>query len=144
MGKPTSSPHDWKEWRRLRAWELKQQGWLQRDIAEALGASKGAVSRWLRTAARQGLDALLSRPSPGAPPKLTPEQKRRIPDLLWHGAEAYGFRGDVWICARIAWVIEHEFGVSYHQGHVARLLPERNWTPQGPITRSPRRDGAAI
>jgi hypothetical protein len=28
---------DWREWRRLRAWELKQQGWQQRAIARALG-----------------------------------------------------------------------------------------------------------
>src|SRR5262245_21396805 len=111
MGKAISSPHDWKEWRRLRAWELKQQGWAQQAIAEALGASKGAVSRWLGAAEQQVVDALLSHPSPGAPPKLTPAQKHRIPDLLWHGAEAYGFRGDIWTCARIGWVIEQEFGV---------------------------------
>jgi len=46
--------------------------------------------------------------------------------------------------ARIAWVIEQEFGVSYHKGHVARLLQELNWTPQVPITRAIQRDEAAI
>jgi transcriptional regulator with XRE-family HTH domain len=35
---------DWREGRRLRAFELKQQGWSQQRIAEALGVSKGAVS----------------------------------------------------------------------------------------------------
>ena len=35
---------DWREGRRLRAFELKQQGWPQQRIAEALGVSKGAVS----------------------------------------------------------------------------------------------------
>ncbi len=29
---------DWREGRRRRAWELKEQGWKQRDIAAALGA----------------------------------------------------------------------------------------------------------
>jgi hypothetical protein len=33
-------PDDWREWRRLRAWPLKQQGWYQRDIAQALGVSE--------------------------------------------------------------------------------------------------------
>jgi transposase len=144
MGKTTPSPHDWKEWRRLRAWELQQQGWRQQDIAEALDASQGAVSHWLRTAAREGRDALRSHPGPGAPPKLTPEQKRLIPDFLWHGAEAYGFHGDVWTCARIGWVIEQEFGVSYHKGHVARLLQDLGWTPQVPVTRALQRDEAVI
>src|SRR5215210_7475299 len=34
---------DWREGRRLRAFELKQQGWSQQRISEALGVSKGAV-----------------------------------------------------------------------------------------------------
>jgi transposase len=144
MGKTISSPHDWKEWRRLRAWELQRQGWPQHDIAEALGVSKSAVSHWLAIAQRQGIDALLSHPSPGPPPKLTPQQKRCIPDFLSHGAEAYGFRGDVWTCGRIAWVIEQEFGVGYHKGHVARLLQDLGWTPQVPLARAIQRDEAAI
>src|SRR5713226_3777783 len=34
----------WREYRREQAWKLKQQGWKQKDIARALGASQGAVS----------------------------------------------------------------------------------------------------
>jgi transposase len=34
---------DWREGRRLGAFELKQQGWSQQQIAEALGVSRGAV-----------------------------------------------------------------------------------------------------
>ena len=34
-----------------------------------------------------------------------------------------------WTCARVAKVIEEEFGVAYHKGHVARLLKELHWTP---------------
>ena len=36
----------WMEARRLRAWELLQKGWKQIEVAEALGVSRGAVSRW--------------------------------------------------------------------------------------------------
>jgi transposase len=144
MGTSTPSPHDWKEWRRLRAWELKEQGWSQHDIAVALGASKGAVSRWIHVAEDAGADALRSHTSPGHPPKLTLAQKRQIPEFLWHGAEAYGFRGDVWTCSRVARVIEWEFGISYHKDHVSRLFKELGWTPQIPITRAVQRDEAAI
>jgi hypothetical protein len=38
------TPPNWKEARRLQAWRLKQRGWPQRQIAEALGVSEGAVS----------------------------------------------------------------------------------------------------
>jgi len=138
------APGDWREWRRFRALQLKQQGWYQRHIAAALGVSEDAVSRWLLRARDGGPDALRSRTSPGRPPKLSAAQKRLIPDFLWHGAEAYGFRGEVWTCARVAQVIEEEFGVRYHKGHVGRLLAELHWTPQVPIRRAIQRDEEAI
>jgi predicted transcriptional regulator len=46
MGAPQKQ--DWREARRYRAWELKQQGWKQKDIAQALGVSEAAVSQWLK------------------------------------------------------------------------------------------------
>jgi transposase len=138
------APGDWREWRRLRALQLKEQGWFQRHIATALGVTEGAVSRWIVRARNGGPEALRSRTSPGRPPKLSAAQKRLIPEFLWHGAEAYGFRGEVWTCARIAQVIAEEFGVRYHKDHVGRLLQELHWTPQVPIRRAIQRDEDAI
>ena len=138
------TPHDWREWRRLRAWKLKQHGWAQHDIADALDVSAAAVSQWMHKAHGSGVQALHAHTSPGHPTKLTPAQKRLIPDVLWHGAEAYGFRGDVWTCIRVAHAIEWEFGVHYHKDHVSRLLKELGWTPQIPITRAVQRDEEAI
>src|SRR4051812_44134088 len=106
-----SEYRDWKEWRRLRGVGLKREGWVQREIAKARGVSAPAVSHWLDVAGRDGVDALRSRPAAGRVPRLTAGQKHLIPEFLWHGPEAYGFRGQVWTCARIALVIEEEFGV---------------------------------
>ena len=136
-------PHDWRECRRLRALYLFQHGWKERDIVEALGASKGAVSQWLTAAREEGRKALYSQPH-GTHAKLTDEQKRLIPDFLWHGPEAYGFRGETWTCPRVVAVLAREFGVTYHRDHVSRILKELGWTPQVPITRAIRRDEAAI
>ena len=46
------TPPGWREARRFRAFELKQDGWKQIDIAEALGVSEGAVSQWMKKALR--------------------------------------------------------------------------------------------
>ena len=137
-------PADWKEWRRIRALELYHENWMQVDIAAALDVSQAAVSQWLSLAGHGGPEALRSRTGHGRPPKLTPAEMSQIPEFLWHGAEAYGFRGDVWTCGRIAEVLREELGVVYHPGHVSRLLKQLGWTPQLPITRAIQRDEQAI
>lgn len=135
---------DFREWRRFQALRLKNDGWRRIDVAEALGVTERSVNRWFTIARDHGSDALLSVPIPGRPPELSPRQLRHIPELLWHGAEAWGFRGEAWTCGRIAAVIELEFGVRYDKGHVSRLLKRLRWTPQMPIERATQRDERAI
>jgi transposase len=136
--------HDWKEGRRLRAWERWPQGGKQKDSASALGLSKGAVSHWLRRAKAQGKEALYRHPAPGAQPKLSPEQLGQLPSLLNRGAEAFGFRGQVWTAQRVAEVIKRQYGVSYHPGHCSRLLERLKYSVQKPVQRASQRDEAAI
>jgi len=135
---------DWREGRRLRAWELKQEGWSQQRIAEALGVSKGAVSQWMKRGREGGVQALKRRPAPGAPPRLSKEQRAKVPELLEWGAQAYGFRGEVWTCGRVAEVIRREFGVVYHPAHVSRLLKALRQSLQKPQRRANQRDEDAI
>ncbi len=138
------TPQNWKEARRLQAWSLKQQGWPQRQIAEALGVSEGAVSQWLKRAREEGPDALRHRPPPGAPRRLSADQLAQLPDLLQRGPQAYGFRGELWTRGRIAAVIQLEFGIAYHPRHVGRLCQAIRWSPQQPARRARQRDEAAI
>ena len=144
MSKHKSRSLNWKERRRYHALKLKRTGWKQKDIATALDVSKGAVSQWMKTAIEEGEENLQARPHTGRIPELTIAEKQLIPDLLSHGAEAYGFRGAVWTCARVRKVIEWEYGVSYHKSHVARLLKGLKWTPQMPMERATQRDELAI
>jgi transposase len=128
----------------MRALDLEQEGRTQREIAGLLDVSEAAVSKWLSAARRGGPEALRAHPAPGPAPKITAEQLRMVPDLLSHGAEAYGFRGDVWNCERVAGVIYQEFGASYSTSRVSRLLKQLEWTPQVPISRAIQRDDEAI
>ena len=135
---------DWREWRRLRAVRLREQGWCRWDVAHALDVSERSVSHWDAIARVGGSAALFSSARPGRPPALSPDQQRMVPEFLWHGAEAYGFRGSVWTCSRVAKVIAEEFGVAYDKSQVSRLLKRLGWTPQTPIRRASQRDEAAI
>jgi len=146
MGKTLSSQQatDWREGRRLRAWELKQEGWKQRDIARALGVSKGAVSQWMKRAKQEGIEALKHSPAPGAKARLSEGERAKLRDLLARGAPAHGFRGEVWTCARVAEVIRKEFGVSYHPAYVSRLVRALGFSLQKPLRRANQRDEEAI
>ena len=97
----------WRAGRRKRAFELPAQGGSQHRVARALGVGQAAVSRWLasggwqsRAPERRGVKA-----------RLDAKSLRQLPDLLSHGAETWGFRGELWTCARVAAVLAEEFGV---------------------------------
>jgi transposase len=137
-------PQDWQEGRRLRAWELHQQGWSQTRIAEALGVTQSAVSHWIARATSGGLEALRTRRPPGAIPTLSTDQRATLLTLLKEGAEAHGFVGEVWTQARIATVIKRTFGVSYHRDHIGRMLRDLGWSVQKPQTQATQRNDEVI
>ena len=140
----SSQASDWREGRRLRAFELKQRGWKQTQIADALGVTEGAVSQWMKRATEEGVEGLRHKPPPGATPRLSEDERARLPELLARGAEAHGFRGEVWTCERVSEVIRKEFGVSYHPAHVSRLLKALRQSLQKPQRRAEQRDEEAI
>lgn len=137
-------PANWKEARRLPAWRLKQKRWSQRQMAEALGVSEGAVSQWMRRAREGGPESLRHHPPAGAPRRLTADQLAQLPTLWPRGPEAYGFRGQLWTRGRIAAVIRVGLGVSSHPRHVGRLCKAIRWSPHKPARRARQRDEAAI
>lgn len=114
---------DWRENRRIHAWELHQMGWSQIRIAEALGVTQGAVSQWFkRFRDGGGIEALRRHSAPGRQPALTEEQFAQIPSLMARGAMAYGFPSNLWTVKRVTAMLKQVFSVSYHPGHVSRLL----------------------
>src|SRR3712207_4336069 len=139
-----AEPKDWREGRRLRAWDLHQQGWTQHAITVALGVTQGAVSQWLKHGRQGGTAALRRRPAPGSQPRLTPAQHTELTDVLAQGAAACGLLGDVWTTTRVAALIKRWFGVSYHRAHVSRLLRALGLSVQTPITRATQRDDVVI
>ena len=137
-------PSDWREARRLRAWELKGLGWKPVRIAEALGVTRGAVSQWFKKAEAEGMEALYSRKASGPKPRLSDEQMQQLPELLDKGPEAHGFRGDVWTCKRVGKVIERHFGETYTPQYVGKLLHKIEWSRQKPVKRAKQRNEVAI
>lgn len=141
----SESATDWREWRRLRAWELKKEaGWSQKKIAEAMGVTQGAVSQWIKRGREGGKAALRNQPPPGPTPRLDETDLAELEALLEQGAPAHGFVGDVWTRARVRQVIQEQFEVTYHLSHISKILSRIGWSWQKPQTRATQRDEAAI
>ena len=140
----SSQAANWREGRRFRAWELHQKGWKQQKIADALGVTQGAVSQWLKRVKEEGVEGLRHRPPPGPGPRLSPEQRGQLLELLAQGAESFGFQGDVWTQPRVATLIRDRFGVSYDPSQVGRILKAGGWSRQKPVHRATQRNEALI
>ena len=102
------------------------------EIANILGAPLSRVSEWLRNYDEQGYEGILEGYRSGRPRKLTKKQTITLCDIIDSGPVAYGFLSGVWTSPMIARVIEEEFRISYHPGHVRKLLHELGFSVQRP------------
>jgi transposase len=141
--RPRGTPAE-LEARRRRAVRLLQAGNSLSAVARMVDAAVSAVWQWRETVRRRGEKGLAARPAPGRPRKLTSRQRQRLPKLLAVGAQAYGYRHDLWTTRRIAAVIERKLGVEYHPAHVSRILADLGWSCQKPERRALERNEAAI
>jgi transposase len=132
------------ETRRLLAAKLLQEGKGVRKVGRLVGAAPSSVSRWKQELDEGGLEALKAKPHPGRPARVSTEQKKQLEQVLLKGPLAAGFATDLWTLARVARVIEREFGVRYHPGHVWYILRDMGWSCQKPERRARERDEAAI
>ena len=149
MQKPASMPRlkggaDLLEDRRRRALALLKTGLSFNEVGRRIQCAASSVMRWFNAWRRGGAKALKVRSSPGRPVKLKPAEQRRLVRMLLKGPLARGYRANLWTTARIAEVIQQEFGVHYHRDHIGRLMHSLNWSHQKPETRAIERDEKAI
>lgn len=80
----------------------------------------------------------------GRKPRLSEEDRQRLQELLLHGPEELGYETPLWTCGRVAHLIQQEFGIGYHEGHVWKILVSLGWSPQRPEGRARERDEAKV
>lgn len=146
MGNPRGVKRDFDqlEKRRLSAVALFKQGLNNSDIGRRLAVSNQTISRWRKQFQTGGKESLAKAGRAGRMPLLNQTQLEQLVDVLSKGPEAYGYQTPLWTCDRVAHAIDQEFGVSYHPGHVWKILHKLNWSPQMPVGRAIERDETAI
>jgi transposase len=132
------------EQRRRRAMHLWRRGQAVATIARTLGVGQRSVWRWVDTYQRHGLPGLRARPIPGRPSYLSAEQKAHLAQVLLGGAQAAGYRTELWTLKRIAKVTRKEFQAHYHPNALWHLLRGMGWSCQKPEHRARQRDEGAI
>ncbi len=130
--------------RRQRALALLDAGYSLNEVGRRIGCNPSSVMRWRDARKRKGAKGLEVRFSPGRPPRLARKQRARLVKLLLRGPIAHGYHSNLWTTARIAQVIQREFGVRYHRDHVGRLMHSLQWSHQKPERRAVERDEEAI
>lgn len=108
------------------------QGKSLAEVADACEVSLISVKRWKRAIRKGGLDALAVQDSRGREAKLNDAGKEELVDILLAGPVRAGYRNDLWTCARVAEVIERQFGIKYHQSHVWKILRGSGFSCQKP------------
>jgi len=147
MGNPAGVRRDFDalEKRRMQAAALLDQGKLnQSEIARRLKVCRQTVSRWQLEYAEGGRTALGQAGRAGRKPELSASDLARLGELLQKGPEALGYETPLWTCGRVAHLIEDEFAVKYHPGHVWKVLDGLGWSCQRPVGQARERNEEAI
>jgi transposase len=146
MGNPRGVKRDFGilERRRLEALKLLKQGHNQSEVARRVKVCSQTVSRWARAVSARGEKALSAAGRAGRKPLLDDQQREQLIGRLREGPERLGYETPLWTCNRVAHLIQMEFGIRYHSGHVWKLLRQLNWSPQRPMGRALERNEEAI
>ena len=146
MGNPKGVRRDFEalEKRRLTAIKLFGQEFNNSEIGRRLKVCNQTVSRWRKQYEAGGKAALRQAGRAGRKPRMSAADQQRLVELLKQGPERLGYETPLWTCSRVAHLIEKEFGVGYHAGHVWKLLRSMNWSVQRPAGRALERDEEAI
>ena len=126
--------------RRIHSVLLNNDEYTSGGIASLLQVPRSRVSEWLKNYEQYGYDGLLEGYRPGRSSALTEANKQALSDIIDSGPVAYGYISGVWTSPMIARVIRDEFGVTYHPGHVRKLLHQLGYSVQRPKRKLMRAD----
>lgn len=130
--------------RRKQAIGWHKKGKTQYWIAKRMGVSFEAVRKWVGAYEAGGMKGLQSKGNPGPKPGLTDTEKKKVKKAILKGPRAEGYATDLWTLERIAQLIKRIGKVSYHPGHVWKVVIALGFSCQKPERRARERDEEAI
>lgn len=128
-----SKKPSYRELRRKRGYDLLNEGKPKAEIARMLDVDWTSINKWSKRLKERGYDSWRDIKQKGRPEKLSPEQKKKLKEIMDNGPRKYGFKTDLWTLKRIAEVIWKEFGISYNTTHIWRVLRALGYSAHIPL-----------
>jgi transposase len=110
------------------------------EIARFLHVQRSTVHNWITAWNEFGKIAFLEGYRSGRPPRLANDDHEKLADIIESGPLAYGLETGVWTSPIIRYVIENEFNIQYHPGHIRKLIKQLGFSVQRPTTALIRAD----
>jgi transposase len=137
--------HKTREAIRKRAVQRIKAGESPEVVIKALGYHRSAVYQWLKLFDEGGIEALTFKKIPGAKPKLTPAQKKKVFDIVtMKNPEQLKFPFALWTLGMVRQLIIDQFAVTLSEVSVGRLLKALGLTPQKPLRRAWQQNPARV
>lgn len=130
--------------RRVRAGRLLLKGKTPPEVARTVGAPRQTVYRWLSVLEEHGIEGLREMSKGGRPGRMSAEQLDELRELLLAGPIASGYGTDLWTLKRVRLLIEKQFGITYSDVHVWRILGAMGFSSQKPEKRAIERNEEAV
>ena len=96
---------------------------MSRDAAAQLaGLDRQSLRDWVHRYNAGGVEGLYDRKTPGKKPRLDTEQRAALRETVLKGPDPARDGIVRWRCCDLQDLIEREYGVSYHEDYIGRLL----------------------
>lgn len=130
---------------RQQAIKAVREGQSVASVAAAFGMNATTIFRWLAKFADGGQNALLAKPIPGRPPKVTAEEMRWIAQAVKDNTpQQFKFEFGLWTLSLLRELINREFGKSLSLESVRRVMKLLGFSTQRPLYQAWQQDPVLV
>jgi len=135
---------DSKQSRRLLSLAAVLDGMSRADAAKIGGMDRQTLRDWVHRFNERGLDGLVDIHAGGRQPRLTPDQKAELSEIVETGPDRTVDGVVRWRRTDLQRVIVERFGINYHERSVGKLLKHLGFSHVSARPRHPKQDGEVI
>jgi transposase len=126
---------------RQQAVKAVRNGQSVESVAAAYGLNVRTIFRWMASFVSGGQNALLAKPIPGRPPKLSEQEMRWLANAIKDNSpQQYKFAFGLWTLTLIGALIERQFGHKLSVATVSRIMRVLGYSAQKPLYRAWQQD----